>query len=59
MMKQGTWWIVSTTDSRWNVSGRGFVGMWGKPREVEEAIEEKKKELGNPPSDLEWGYMKD
>jgi hypothetical protein len=29
------------------------------PSECERRIEELKQELGDPPDDLEWGYMKD
>lgn len=58
-IREGSWWIHSNKDSRWNQSGRGFVGGLMKPSEVDKAVEELKKELGEPPDDLEWGYMKD
>ena len=59
--RKGSWWIRSESDPRWNVSGSSdAVGSYTKPREVDPAIEQKKRELGEePPSDLEWGYMKD
>lgn len=58
-IREGSWWIYSKKDSKWNRSGRGFVGGLMKPDEVDKVVEELKKELGEPPDDLEWGYMKD
>lgn len=57
-LQEGSWYIISKKDPRWNASGTGFVGMLTKPEEVDATIEEKKKTLGEPPDDLEWGYMK-
>ena len=61
MQRPGTWYITSKSDKRWNVSGHSpSVGCFSKPEEVDPAIEKKKQELKEePPSDLEWGYMKD
>lgn len=59
MIRHGTWWIASKTDPRWKASGRGEVGMFAKPPEVDTKIAELKVTLGDPPDDLEWGYMKD
>ena len=57
---QGSWSIYSKKDPRWNISGRAMVGNFIMPREVEEALDQKKRELGEePPDDLEWLYMKD
>jgi hypothetical protein len=58
-LKQGTWWLRSEKDPRWNLEGRGLVGLFGKPAAAEEKIEELKKLYGEPPDDLEFGYMKD
>jgi hypothetical protein len=58
-LKPGTWWIRSEKDPRWNADGKGQVGMFGRPAEAEAKVEELKKTLGDPPEDLEWGYMKD
>jgi hypothetical protein len=59
MLAEGTWWITSKSDSRWKASGRTEVGMFAKPQEAKNAVEDLKAKLGDPPSDLEWGYMKD
>jgi len=56
---EGSWWLHSKKDPRWNVSGRAMVGSFMRPSECDNKIEELKKELGDPPDDLEWGYMKD
>lgn len=57
--KQGSWWLTSS-DKRWCVSGRTKVGGFEMPSEAKSALEKLKKELNEePPSDLEWGYMKD
>lgn len=55
----GGWSLSSKTDPRWNVSGRGFVGGFDMPEECKEAIKKLLFELGDPPEDLEWSYMKD
>ena len=59
--REGSWWIRSKSDPRWDAEGPSdAVGSYTKPSEVDPAIEQKKQELGEePPSDLEWGYMKD
>jgi len=60
MLKEGTWWLKSKSDPRWDAEGRGSVGMFAVPTGAEEAIEKKKAELKEePPDDLEYGYMKD
>ena len=59
-IREGSWWLHSKSDSRWNMQGRGFVGGLCVPPDANAALEEKKKELGEePPDDLEYGYMKD
>lgn len=56
----GTWWLRSRSDPRWNMSGKGIVGGLAVPSGAKRAIEEKRKELGEePPDDLEFNYMKD
>ena len=52
----GTWWISSNIDPHWIAEGIGLVGGGQRPAEVGAKIEELKKELGDPPPDLEWGY---
>lgn len=60
MMKQGSWWLTSKSDSRWNCHGQGSVGMFAIPADAQEFMDKKKKELNEePPKDLEFGYMKD
>ena len=57
---KGTWWLKSKADPRWDDSGASAsVGMFAMPAEVKQRVEELKARLGEPPSDLEWGYMKD
>lgn len=55
----GTWYLSSKKDPRWNISGRSYVGGGEIPDDAVKAYEEKKKELGEPPDDAIWGYMKD
>jgi hypothetical protein len=58
--RSGSWYINSKTDPRWDDGGYSVsVGGFAMPEEAKKAIEEKKKQLGAPPDDLEWGYMKD
>jgi len=60
MIKQGSWWLKSVSDSRWNCSGSGGVGMFSIPSDATKAINKLKEKLGEePPEDLEYGYMKD
>lgn len=59
-MRPGTWWIRSASDPRWKASGHSdIVGMFMRPPEVDSKLSELTKVLGDPPDDLEWGYMKD
>jgi hypothetical protein len=57
--KEGSWWLRSKKDPRWNCSGRADVGGLVMPYECEKKLEELKEKYGEPPEDLEWGYMKD
>ena len=59
MLKMGTWWLKSEKDPRWNFEAKGHVGLFGKCQAAIDKEEELKKELGEPPDDLEFGYMKD
>ena len=54
----GSWWVHSKKDARWNATGRDIVGGKTMPEKCREKIDELKKELGEPPNDLEWGYIK-
>lgn len=59
-IREGSWWLSSKSDPRWDTQGRGIVGGLVIPPDATKAMEEKKKELGEePPEDLEYGYMKD
>jgi hypothetical protein len=58
--KEGSWWMRSKKDPRWNCDGRGLLLFSaGIPDEAKEKIEELKKKYGEPPDDLEFGGMKD
>lgn len=51
--------MYSESDSRWNVTGRDCVGGKAMPEKCKKKFEELQKEFGEPPGDLEWGYLKD
>ena len=55
----GTAWLKSKTDPKWNVYISCNVGGFMMPTELKKEFDNKKKELGQAPEDLEWGYMKD
>lgn len=58
--KEGSWWVRSEKDPRWNFSGRGYILFTsGPPEEVNKRLEELEKLYGPQPDDLEWGGMKD
>lgn len=57
-LKSGSWWISSKSNPKWNKSGSCRCGGFAMPEPAKEAIEELTKQLGPPPEDLEWGYMK-
>lgn len=60
IIRDGSWWVTSETDPRWNCSGRGFVGGLMCPGNAKDEIDRIKEELGEePPEDLSFGYMKD
>jgi hypothetical protein len=59
MLKLGTWFISSKSDPRWNASGKALVGLFGIPDEAKNKVAFLKLEYGEPPADLEWGYVKD
>ena len=59
LLSTGTWWLKSKIDPRWNCSDSTDVGGFSMPDECRAALEALKKKYGNPPEDLEWGYMKD
>jgi hypothetical protein len=58
-IREGSWWVISESDPRWNCDGRGFVGGFMVPEEAEKAIKEMEEKYGKRPDDLEFGYMKD
>ena len=54
-MASGTWSLRSASDPRWNTSGTLNVGLGGledRPHEAEIWVEDKTRELGQPPKDL-------
>ena len=59
LITEGTWWLRSKQDPRWNCNGRTDVGSFVMPQDCKNKLEELKTKLGEPPGDLEWGYMKD
>ena len=59
LVREGSWWLRSKSDQRWNSDGRADVGGFVMPEECKQKLEALKRKLGEPPYDLEWGYMKD
>lgn len=57
---EGTWWVYSKKDPRWNREGRGdgFVTLGG-PEDMQTWIRKCKEKFGDPPDDAEMGFMKD
>ncbi|GEM_PF-6146615 len=58
ILREGTWWVRSKKDHRWNASGRAPVGGCVDGEECKEEIERLKQELGDQPDDLQSGYNK-
>lgn len=58
-IREGSWWIRSKIDPRWNAEGKGIVGGFTIPRECQQKIDQLKEKFGDPPKDLSWEYMKD
>jgi hypothetical protein len=59
-LKPASWCIDSKSDPRWDSSGRTeWLVCFGLCPEAEAAIEELKKQYGEPPVDLEYAIMKD
>ena len=60
LARSGDWWLRSTIDPRWNCEGRSnFCGGFVMPPECREKVDALKTELGEPPADLTYEYMKD
>lgn len=60
IIREGSWWLCSESDPRWNTNGRGIVGGLVMPDDAQDYVDKKKKKLNEePPKDLEFGYMKD
>ena len=59
LLVEGSWWLTSKSDPRWNCHGRAKVGGLVEPKECVAARARLVAELGPEPEDLEWGYMKD
>ncbi|MBR9682620.1 MAG: hypothetical protein GOV02_03005 [Candidatus Aenigmarchaeota archaeon] len=58
-MKEGSWWLESKLDPRWNCHGKGIVGGFALPKAAESKIETMKMQYGKQPDDLEYEYLKD
>lgn len=58
--KMGSWWVICKSDLRWDKSGRacGLV-MLGGPQEMQEWIRQCTMKYGEPPEDIEIGFVKD
>lgn len=55
---QSVWHIKSKSNKNWNRSGCFiYKGMRGMPLEVGYKLEELKRDLGEMPEDLEWGFV--
>jgi len=59
MLKKGTWSFSSKSNKKWKGHGRCIVGGFIMPEDCKKKIEKLKRKYGDPPEDLEWGYMKD
>jgi hypothetical protein len=59
MGKEGTWWLHSKKDRRWNRSGpSGACDASAMPPEAQAALAERRRALGQePPDDLRWIFM--
>ena len=58
-LKEGSWWLNSKEDERWNCQGRCCVGSFTIPSGCKDKLEELRKKYGKEPEDLKFGYMKD
>ena len=58
LTSEGSWSLRSKIDPRWNDDGGGSVGGLVMPPACEATIKRNTKKYGEPPKDLEWGYMK-
>jgi len=59
LLTEGTWWLKSKIDPRWNCRGRAFVGGYMMPFECKKIIEKLEQLYGEQPPDLKWDYEKD
>ena len=58
--KMGSWSVSSKIDSRWNKSGRAYgLVCNGGPSEMQDWINECKKNYGEPPDDCYKSFYKD
>lgn len=57
MAGQGIGYILSRKDPRWTTEWQGLVGLF-ETKDRDQKIEELKKLYGDPPDDLEWGFVK-
>jgi hypothetical protein len=58
--KEGTWWLKSKNDPRWNKTSRGFgLVTESGPGELGSWLKECRKKFGRPPDDCECGFAKD
>lgn len=58
--KMGSWSVHSDSDPRWNKSGRGLgLVTTGGPEEMQQWLEECRKNFGEPPEDATQSFYKD
>ena len=59
-MGEGSWWLISNKDPRWNCSGGGWTGgVMGGSRERDAKLKQLEQKYGDQPDDLRLGYAKD
>ena len=56
--EDGSWWLTSKSDPRWNCEGHDWVGGGFMPEECRKKLAELEKKFGKQPKDLKWGYYK-
>lgn len=58
--KKGSWWLISKSDPRWDANGETtWLVSAGVCPEADAKIKELKAKYGDPPDDIEYGFMKD
>ena len=59
LTQQVDWWIRSDDNPLWNAEGKSILNPGGgPPQDLVLRLEDMKTELGEPPDDLGWGYLR-